>query len=1334
VIIVEFFKRDSQTNAETGVGSVVQVLTAGLSGISRSELDQIRSDALASANSAAAEALAASNYASSASSSNTSAQAYSLAAAAEADDAAASAASALASANTANTKATIATNQATIATDAATTATNATNSVVLISNNIDSVALAVDADAASAASSASSALSSKTAAAASAGTATSQANIATTKATEASASATSALASANSAAADKVAAADSAIAAASSASSANTNIDTIIAAKDSAEAAALSAENSDTSAQQAATNSANSATAASTSATSANSAASIASSSATSVLSVEANIQGLVDETATNALAAATSATTATSKATSATNSATSATNSAANASASAISASTDAVRAKNEADRAQSIADSMGGTGGGTWGGIVGTLSDQADLQLVLDGKLDAAANAVSATKLTTARTISFTGDATGSTTFDGTANKAVALTVAKAAKWTTARTLSVTGDATGSVIIDGSGNMSLALTVGGLSASIPFSQITSKPTTLAGYGITDAATSGHTHTFASITSKPTTLAGYGITDAATSSHTHSPTQVGLGNVVNVLQYSASNTNIGTGATNYAAGNHDHSSISGTSGSSLYLVRQDTRTENLPPSGYSDSGVGYHFKQNTADGFTAGGGTYHRVLNLDAWGGISGGLSGQLAFGDNGVVGYRGSVSEATWSGWKTFVFTGENIGGGASNYAAGNHSHSQYVLNNGYDEVQELTFQGGISDPNFTNNDSSCWNNNGTVPFKIVRGNNAAAIWLKNGDVSNSRELNIQCGHSSTGYAYIGGIINLNPNGGTVMANGNPLYHAGYNNIGSGATNYAAGNHGHLNQYIGSQYANGYAGILGQDNSNATWVRTTTLGILPYQAGGYSSIGTTTWPFSAIYSTNFYGTFKGHADTATWADTVDVNSNNLSAYWYDVVWHSGDTVYSSANVEIQGSTGTLRAARLQVGTATGYFYGDANYTQFTGGNMYFNTGVGIFYNYAGTTYHGNTSGCDQNFRGNNLYGNSWNILASGAINVAGGTVAQNGYLEFAGNSTWGGILRVGGNGRTITTALGSSIASTNGNLHIDCGTTGTLHLNYYSGNGGIIFGNGANGNVGNLSSSGSLTLSGAITVAGNVNSNGDTYYGDGKGVIQFSDSWLRINPLNAFSSGIYCGSSVLRTDGQLEVGSNGGSFKVTSTGTVSMAGDLTVGSGTASNIYMTDTDNTTRRIHCNSNRIGFLNSSSGWSAWSDNTGNWVCAYTVYGADCISTSDIRVKSNLELIQNARWMVNQLDGWTFDRSDMDGRRHGGVIAQKVEEVYPVAIFKTEDEVLGEKLNVSSTALIGLLVAAFKEQDAVITKQQAEIDSIKQMLLDLNIGR
>ena len=40
-----------------------------------------------------------------------------------------------------------------------------------------------------------------------------------------------------------------------------------------------------------------------------------------------------------------------------------------------------------------------------------------------------------------------------------------------------------------------------------------------------------------GHTHTFDGLTSKPTTLAGYGITDAAAASHTHSGYETAIGN-----------------------------------------------------------------------------------------------------------------------------------------------------------------------------------------------------------------------------------------------------------------------------------------------------------------------------------------------------------------------------------------------------------------------------------------------------------------------------------------------------------------------------------------------------------------------------------------------------------------------------------------------------------------------------------------------------------------------------------------------------------------------------------------------------------------------------
>ncbi|MFQ2789955.1 tail fiber domain-containing protein [Aeromonas caviae] len=99
----------------------------------------------------------------------------------------------------------------------------------------------------------------------------------------------------------------------------------------------------------------------------------------------------------------------------------------------------------------------------------------------------LPAGANAVSATKLLTARTISATGDATGSASFDGSANAAIALTLANSG---------VTAGTYGKVTVDAKGRVTAGLAM--VAADIPsldWSKISSgKPTTLAGYGITDA------------------------------------------------------------------------------------------------------------------------------------------------------------------------------------------------------------------------------------------------------------------------------------------------------------------------------------------------------------------------------------------------------------------------------------------------------------------------------------------------------------------------------------------------------------------------------------------------------------------------------------------------------------------------------------------------------------------------------------------------------------------------------------------------------------------------------------------------------------------------
>lgn len=86
----------------------------------------------------------------------------------------------------------------------------------------------------------------------------------------------------------------------------------------------------------------------------------------------------------------------------------------------------------------------------------------------------LSSTANAASASKLYTARTLAYTGDVTGTNSFNGSANISTALTLANSG---------ATAGTYNSVTIDAKGRVTAG----------------TNPTTLAGYGITDAAPSTH-------------------------------------------------------------------------------------------------------------------------------------------------------------------------------------------------------------------------------------------------------------------------------------------------------------------------------------------------------------------------------------------------------------------------------------------------------------------------------------------------------------------------------------------------------------------------------------------------------------------------------------------------------------------------------------------------------------------------------------------------------------------------------------------------------------------------------------------------------------------
>jgi hypothetical protein len=84
------------------------------------------------------------------------------------------------------------------------------------------------------------------------------------------------------------------------------------------------------------------------------------------------------------------------------------------------------------------------------------------------------------------------------------------------------------------------------------------------------------------------------------------------------------------------------------------------------------------------------------------------------------------------------------------------------------------------------------------------------------------------------------------------------------------------------------------------------------------------------------------------------------------------------------------------------------------------------------------------------------------------------------------------------------------------------------------------------------------------------------------------------------------------------------------------------------------------------------------------------------------------ANSDIRIKSNITKIENALEKVGQISGYTYN-TNYDDKRHGGVIAQEIDKVFPEIVNTGNDGLMGvEYGNISA-----LLIEAIKEQNTKI---------------------
>ena len=115
------------------------------------------------------------------------------------------------------------------------------------------------------------------------------------------------------------------------------------------------------------------------------------------------------------------------------------------------------------------------------------------------------------------------------------------------------------------------------------------------------------------------------------------------------------------------------------------------------------------------------------------------------------------------------------------------------------------------------------------------------------------------------------------------------------------------------------------------------------------------------------------------------------------------------------------------------------------------------------------------------------------------------------------------------------------------------------------------------------------------------------------------------------------------------------------------------------------------------------------------------DSSGNLVAAgnITAYG----SPSDLKLKENIEVIDNALDKVKQLKGITYTLKS-DGNRLTGLIAQDLEKVLPEAVYTAKDLEDEEHLAIRYGNTVGLLVEAIKEQQEQIETLTAKVKELE----------
>src|SRR5690606_7909168 len=105
--------------------------------------------------------------------------------------------------------------------------------------------------------------------------------------------------------------------------------------------------------------------------------------------------------------------------------------------------------------------------------------------------------------------------------------------------------------------------------------------------------------------------------------------------------------------------------------------------------------------------------------------------------------------------------------------------------------------------------------------------------------------------------------------------------------------------------------------------------------------------------------------------------------------------------------------------------------------------------------------------------------------------------------------------------------------------------------------------------------------------------------------------------------------------------------------------------------------------------------------------------------------ADVTANTDVRLKENIEEIDDALNKVLRLNGYTFNKIGQE-RRQAGVIAQEIIEVLPEVVHTNDDGYM----SVAYGNITALLIEAIKDQNEIVEQQRDRIDALERIVLEL----